>query len=596
MRTTLSALTFAAFMFSSFSHAAITVGPDKNCSRATLQDAVNDTKGANNQILVESTYDGEPAKQTVRINDKIISILGGFASCAAGATQTGISTFDAKGKVSNDPLIAITGRSFITITNFIIENGNNVGSNGGGISVITSGTFGGLSLTNVDIKGNKADRGAGLFYKGAATTDTLTMVSTTVESNSAVAAGGGVRIQGDVNMTMDAASSIKNNTANPEAATNQNDGHGGGLQMLDNTQAVINGEISGNKALAGGGMSLHDNAIAAMYATVHGVDALLVNNTAMNNAKTDGEGGGVYLFPTLVDQFGNDGIANPSFCANGVAVSGNTALDGAAVFGKTASSDIFDFNGSGTVFVGGSCGHGLAAPPCPTCANFIQNNTATQQNGAVIRREAHANDFFGFSSISGNKADHVFRISENSVFKCQNCLIANNAGNGTTTTDTVDIFNFIDGASTNTTNLVGCTIANNALAQAVFSDSDNLMVTDSVIWQPSHQTIPQPKNTTVFQNLLSQDGGSFSAAGFKTLTNVNSLSDPMFVNTAVGNYRLLEGSPAIDYSTTGTDGGIDFDGNPRGIILERAASPFDVGAFERQSCKANDDIFCDSFE
>jgi hypothetical protein len=595
MRIALSVLAIAAFMVSSSANAIITVGPDKACNESTLQAGIGDTKGTNNEIHVESSYKGEPSKQTVRINDKIIVIIGGYNSCAAGAVQTTIrSTLNGTG-TTGDPLIAITGDSHIDLRNFTIENGHNVGSNGGGIAVNSSGKSAGLTLTNVDISTSTADKGGGLFYAGAASTDTLTMIGTTVEFNSAVNAGGGVRIQGDVHMTMDATSSIRNNTANPESLTNKNDGHGGGLQMLDETVAVINGSITGNTALAGAGISLHDNATVAMYASANGVNAVLSGNTALNNAKTDGTGGGVFYFPTLEPFLGGDQI--PTFCGNGVTISGNTALDGAAMFNETVTNDDVSNpeTAAGLASLGGSC-FDVPPPPCPNCVNVIENNTAMQRNGAIFRGLAGASYNFSFVTVTKNNADHVFRLSEKGFLAFSNCLITNNAGNGVTTTDTVNIFDYIDGASSVTTTISGCTIANNSLAQPIFSDSDNLTIDNSLIWQPTRQTISQPKKTTVFTNLLSQDGGSFSAAGFKTLANVNSIGDPQFANAAAGDFHLLESSPAVDYSATGIVGGIDMDGKARGKTLKRAFSPFDVGAFERQTCRADDDVFCDSFE
>jgi hypothetical protein len=73
-------------------------------------------------------------------------------------------------------------------------------------------------------------------------------------------------------------------------------------------------------------------------------------------------------------------------------------------------------------------------------------------------------------------------------------------------------------------------------------------------------------------------------------------ADPQFVDPA-GDYHLKSSSPAIDDAATGISN--DVDGNPRGVSLLRAASRFDVGAFELQKlapCTAPDLIFCNRFE
>jgi hypothetical protein len=70
-------------------------------------------------------------------------------------------------------------------------------------------------------------------------------------------------------------------------------------------------------------------------------------------------------------------------------------------------------------------------------------------------------------------------------------------------------------------------------------------------------------------------------------------TNPSFVDSANGNYRLLPGSPAIDAGTNSPQGGLrsfDLDGNPRpynGVT--------DIGAYEFQGVP-NDRIFADGFD
>jgi hypothetical protein len=71
-------------------------------------------------------------------------------------------------------------------------------------------------------------------------------------------------------------------------------------------------------------------------------------------------------------------------------------------------------------------------------------------------------------------------------------------------------------------------------------------------------------------------------------------TNPLFVDSASGNYRLSSGSPAIDAGTDSPPGGlrtIDLGGSPR---PSGAAS--DIGAYEYQSVVIDDRIFADGFD
>ncbi|NJM16336.1 MAG: T9SS type A sorting domain-containing protein, partial [Bacteroidales bacterium] len=91
---------------------------------------------------------------------------------------------------------------------------------------------------------------------------------------------------------------------------------------------------------------------------------------------------------------------------------------------------------------------------------------------------------------------------------------------------------------------------------------------------------PQASNIQVMNNIFAGNGeNTLGASGVDTSKYVfkNNMTgeEPLFFNASVFNYRLLEGSPAIDASLTGLVPAKDFDNNSRPI-----GAGYDMGAFE----------------
>ncbi|MCP3684256.1 MAG: right-handed parallel beta-helix repeat-containing protein, partial [bacterium] len=76
---------------------------------------------------------------------------------------------------------------------------------------------------------------------------------------------------------------------------------------------------------------------------------------------------------------------------------------------------------------------------------------------------------------------------------------------------------------------------------------------------------------TIDNNLI--DG--FSGYSFEVDGENYIEGDPLFINPSVFNFRLQEGSPAIDNGSSINAPDIDFDGNTRPLGIS-----YDIGAFE----------------
>lgn len=242
-------LAFAALAGSFVAHsaaAALVVGD--GCPYADLQSAIDDASGSNAFILVVAGYRGDPIS-----TGKTLHITGGVNSCT-DPTVVGTSSLEGiPGSIG--AIVTLTGQARLDLQNFVITGGSNDGHNGGGISFKSDGDHGHIELHNVTIIGNRADKGGGIFFDGGTGADDLVLDRVQVQSNFANNGGGGIRIQGDTRLLLDAASLVFGNTANPDDAS---DGRGGGLQALDNSSADVQGQIVANSARYGGGVSIHD--------------------------------------------------------------------------------------------------------------------------------------------------------------------------------------------------------------------------------------------------------------------------------------------------------------------------------------------------
>ena len=539
------------------------VGPAADCTYHKLQDAIKGIQpnsAGEIHVVAGTLTETEPL---VINGNKGVRLYGGYAHCNDAAPQdfnpdlSTLSTVDGS-KHTGNAAIAIHDSSDVDIRRFHFTKANNSGQNGGGIYFSSGGNEGHLLLQYVVIDYNTADKGAGIFFDGKANSDTLMLEDYSwIKYNTANDAGGGIRVQGNVVLTMNSSNTtISFNTADP---TNTDDGYGGGLQMLDSTTAHIGSPgidqfavIDHNNARNGGGIALHDSATAYLITDAPGSRVRIENNTASSS------GGGVAFAP---------GTVKAELCGVGAGINHNTAPIGSAV-ASTGDGDSYLLVAATchAASLPGSCaGEGFTGEIC----NTIDDNVATAPTAPIIAGIG-LQTTFEQTELRRNTGYDL--IGSDASIEMLNSLAVENilvstvvAANGEFTMDS-------------------CTVANNQIKNntPVISSSALVVVANSIVWQPDTQMIrnSDPAANDILQDTLTSD---VTAIPTRSSSNVTYGVDPQFVNVLSGNYQLQDGSRAIDYAHTCIVGGPDVLNEQRGKVLKDQNEPCDIGAYERQS-------------
>jgi hypothetical protein len=264
--------------------------------------SVNDT------ILFNSTFNGP---HTINMSGEFVvstpmTITGPGSnkltinSTAVQSTTSRVFNITAPSSISG---VRLTGGN-------VIDSGG-VGGAGGGIALNQDTT-----LTDTIVSGNTAKfQGGGIaVYSYAPLSITLTMVRSTVSGNNSSNVGGGVYLGYQANLDL-VDSTISNNSASSSGggvysfggffsngnnlsmtgstiSGNHSGVRGGGVYLYDATATIVDSTISGNFALAGGGL---------MGLSYYAATVLVQNSTVAFNTAS-GAGGG------LVSNLGNGSL------------------------------------------------------------------------------------------------------------------------------------------------------------------------------------------------------------------------------------------------------------------------------------------------
>ena len=558
----------------------ITVGA--GCQYTNLQAAIDNVGTTGTfEFHVRASYVGAP----ISYSNKSIWIFGGYADCNdaepipfTGQNFDALSTIDGS-RSPGHPGIQVSGPSRLALRNFQIRNATNPNGNGGGISYNGSGARAYLALQSVNINHNSAQRGGGVFFRSTVTGAERAMSIgdyTWIEFNTGTISGGGMRLEGNVQLTANGApASISNNTANP----NSSDGAGGGLQLRDDTVANIGSPgwagfafVDSNHARAGGGVSVESNAVLNLYSTRPGELARIENNDA------SAEGGGVYI-----DQ--SDGT--PTVCMAGGGINRNLAGTAVAIGTRFVPDTTSD---SANLYIDASdriCnGNGL--PGFAACAtgqpcNTMDSNRGRNGGGIVIDMGVHRLQMaLRHVAIRGNVARIALGMEvETGAASLEDSVIA-----GNTLTRAIHKVGHVG------LQIVGSSIGGNHLADdepSILLNDANAManpmaLVNTIVWQPGHSTFRGPTNAFSLRNVIAADAASLDPGSFSQFYNVFA-ADPRFVNANAGDLHLLGGSAAIDAAATGTS--TDLDSLARGIDVPQPptspnSGPYDIGAYEVQ--------------
>ena len=448
--------------------------------------------------------------------------LDGFIITGGCADGTGIITINGMEVTKFYGGGMLTYESSPTISNVIFRR-NSAKSWGGGIANNESSP----TITNVTITGNTASSGGGGGMWNLNASPIMTNVA--ISGNKAKYDGGGMH--GENSSPILTNVTISGNTAND---------NGGGMFNCETSLPILkNVTISGNTAKDGGGMysnsdskpELTDVIISGNTATDNGggiynvdISPVLTNVTISGNTASTGRGGGMY------NDWSSPILTN-------VTISENIArLNGGGIYNETSSPELTNVILSGntaTILSGGGICNVLNSSPVLTNVCITGNKAV---DGAGVYNNAASLPVLTNVTISGN--------------------MASKAGGG--------MFN--NGSGFNT----------------------RPVLRNTIIWGNSSGVFEDNGRTTysycLVQGINSDTAGCIRSETVETSVFIRAISHTA-APTIAGNYRLREGSPALNvgsntfYSSEQTPNlshiNTDLDGNPRVV-----GGVIDMGAFE----------------
>lgn len=453
----------------------------------------------------------------------------------------------------------------------VIFIGNTAIRHGGGIA---NSNHSSPNLVHVKIEGNQAQSGGGM-YNADSSSPTLTQGK--VSGNRVEYNGGGIH-------------NYKSNPAltDVEISGNKADTSGGGVYNFESSPVLTGVEIKNNEATGSGG-GVHN---------ITGSNPVFSDVKMIGNVSTSGSGGGMSNFnstPTLTDvvilqnHAGKDGggvyhsseggvLANVTIDENTAGEKGGglyfsnskaTTLTNAEISKNQAKNGGGIYNSySHDVFTDVKINENQAIVDGGGVLNF---GASPRISGAEVKGNSAGNSGGGIYSNGGTNVLTNAEISGNR---------ANVSGGG--------IYNF--GSNPALTNVTISGNEANVSGGGIFTwASTSANARNSIIWGNSGTDIYY-YNRAAIQLSHSLVGISEPADGNGGHGNLFN-TDPDFIDSAQGNFRLNVGSPAINQgSTQYYDAGLtpdlssittDMDDNPRSV-----GDSIDMGAYEYQDNEA----------
>ena len=361
--------------------AVLTVGTGAGCGHATIQSAVDAATDGDELRIRQETF-----TEIVTI-DKSLRVVGGYTNCGDDSPLLFQKSTVAAPMGSDAPtLTVVTPGIQVDLVRLILTGAVHAGDGGG--LLVSSTTEVGLDL--VEITGNQATQGGGVYVGQNALLKSLAGFSISVSGNHATSVGGGIYVRTgatlDFATTPTALAVIDGNTSanagagifhgggngdllltNVELTNNQSEFEGGGVYSgpsagevtISLTDSVVRGNTS---VLGGAGMRVNGNSDMSKQLMITGSE--ISENVAQRN------GGGMSLTgdiqATLVDVVMDLNVAGRDGGAIHTLGSAIT-LSGSQLTNNTAS------DGGGALYVGGNGSWSVVNPLFGT-AVFIGNS------------------------------------------------------------------------------------------------------------------------------------------------------------------------------------------------------------------------------
>lgn len=303
---------------------------------------------------------------------------------------------------ANGGAIYVTDGTALIVSNSTFSS-NYAGNNGGAIDIGDGGASGGLSLTNSTLSGNSANNDGGaidIADNGGSgyltiTNSTLTNNSTAVGDGGAIDSSDGNHGQGSNSTVTITSSTLDSNTAyNCGGAIDNGDSNTG-------TLTITGSDLNGNAATTGAG--------GAINSGDGGSATLTISSSSVNNNSAYDLGGAIN---SGEGQNGNATatIANSTFDGNNVSGTGSDDAGGGAI----ASGD---YHGTGVLNITGSLfgGNSSSSTPGGAISSGAFGGTSTLNVGASEFVENEG--FFGGAISTGFEGQSSSAVITGSTFQ-----------------------------------------------------------------------------------------------------------------------------------------------------------------------------------
>lgn len=570
-------------------HAAtVRVGSGTGCQTSSIQAAVDAADPLLGTVDVLIARNATYTAQQIVVDGRDVRLIGGYTDCLDTEPDSTRTVLSGVGGASQSVVSLRGTTSLVELVNLEITGGDEVMTSsgfGGGLDI--AGVHPRVFLQNVWLHDNGAGYGGGISIRNAdaANPERVALefrADNLVSANRAAIGGGGIHCDGaTVSMTGTNSGILAN-----VAGNTLNTGAGGGMRIVDCVVAIASarttGSVSTNSATgSGGGISITGSRSRLdLYNLRADRPVRILGNTA------DGSGGGIAI-GSGAEVYGWD-----------VKIDGNTARNGGGgvwLFdNEQGSSDLATLRLSPVT--GGAPSGAVNCALALDCNRIGDNRSVTAGGtrvpGAAILARAEDDAAVRYAllgtRIDLNFGESLIRHSAEGDF---DIVLGDIIG---ALIDGNDASGFLLHAPNNRTRLgiYETTIAGNTIGgtHVIRVYGHPPPGTSSVIGtEMLRSLVAQPG-----KELYSLAGGEISPGAVRfvisnSLSNVpftteNRIRAPVFVDAANRDYRLVAGSPGIDWAPPG--GSFTRDHAMRNFDIPQVADEFgpqDLGAYEKPS-------------